>query len=161
MSHDQSGVSRARREADELSVEHPGGTQRIDPGTLLMTSAWVVHRDPSLFAEPERFRPGRFVDDPGLRRHLIWANGYDTSEPTAHDKMCAGRDQVLLAALTFLRLLVPGHRWELKDPPEWDPQESGEAGGPTSNLEVERFVHVATVDPGQAARTRDRAIQGP
>ena len=66
-----------------------------------------------------------------------------------------------LAALTFLRLLVPGHRWELKDPPEWDPQESGEAGGPTSDLEVERFVHVATVDPEQAARTRDRAIQGP
>ena len=39
------------------------GGFRIPGGSLLVVCAWVTHRRPDLWAEPERFRPERFLDD--------------------------------------------------------------------------------------------------
>lgn len=39
------------------------GGYRIARGTTVLMSQWVVHRDPRLFADPERFRPERWAED--------------------------------------------------------------------------------------------------
>ena len=43
------------------------GGQRLRKGTVVLISPWVLHRRPELFADPEQFRPDRWID-PSLRR---------------------------------------------------------------------------------------------
>lgn len=117
-------------------VESGGREHPLEAGALVMTSAYMIHRDPRSFAEPERFDPARF-SDPSARSRLIWANGYDGGSPLATNKMCAGRDVVVEAACRFIAGLVVGARWTLAEPPEWSML--GEAGGPDNGLEVARF----------------------
>jgi len=40
------------------------GDATISPGTLVLVSPYVVHRDPRFFAEPERFMPERWLSRP-------------------------------------------------------------------------------------------------
>jgi cytochrome P450 len=42
--------------------------QRVAPGLVVIMPAWVVHRDPRWFDDPEAFRPERWADD--LARRL-------------------------------------------------------------------------------------------
>jgi cytochrome P450 len=39
------------------------GGCRLPPGTTAMVSPWVTHRDPNLWAHPQRFDPDRFTHD--------------------------------------------------------------------------------------------------
>ena len=39
------------------------GGYRVPPGTQLAMSAWVTHRDPRYFADPEVFNPDRWTDE--------------------------------------------------------------------------------------------------
>jgi cytochrome P450 len=39
------------------------GGYQVPRGTTVMMSQWVVHRDPQLYAEAERFRPERWAED--------------------------------------------------------------------------------------------------
>jgi cytochrome P450 len=41
------------------------GGFRIPAGSLLVVCAWVTHRRPDLWAGPERFEPGRFLEEEG------------------------------------------------------------------------------------------------
>ncbi|XP_072052015.1 cytochrome P450 2U1-like [Amphiura filiformis] len=38
-------------------------------GTVVVLNHWAVHNDPDVWAKPEEFRPGRFIDDDGKLRH--------------------------------------------------------------------------------------------
>ncbi len=51
--------SMGRLAADDLEV----GGIRLERGTQVLASQWVVQRDPRWFREPERFRPERFLND--------------------------------------------------------------------------------------------------
>jgi len=42
----------------------------VPPGTNLLISQWITHRDPRFFPEPERFDPERWRDDP-IRRGTL------------------------------------------------------------------------------------------
>src|SRR5262249_19907530 len=44
------------------------GGYLVLPGTILLISQWVLHRDPRYFPDPERFRPDRWSD--GLAERL-------------------------------------------------------------------------------------------
>jgi cytochrome P450 len=48
-----------RRATEEIDL----GGLVVEAGTLVLVSPYVVHRSPSLFSEPERFRPERWLGD--------------------------------------------------------------------------------------------------
>jgi cytochrome P450 len=52
----------------ESLVDVEVGGYRLPKGSTFFISQWVMHRDPDLFADPERFLPGRWVGD--LQRRL-------------------------------------------------------------------------------------------
>lgn len=49
--------------------DYEAGGYRIPEGSILLSSAWVMHRDPRWFADPEQFRPERWLveDAEGMR----------------------------------------------------------------------------------------------
>jgi cytochrome P450 len=40
------------------------GDWRYEPGVVLAASAWLLHHDPDVYADPFAFRPERFLDEP-------------------------------------------------------------------------------------------------
>jgi cytochrome P450 len=49
----------ARKLADEVVL----GDHHIPAGAVLMVSVYLLHRDPSIYEDPDEFRPGRFLED--------------------------------------------------------------------------------------------------
>ncbi|TXG55846.1 hypothetical protein EZV62_017159 [Acer yangbiense] len=47
--------------ADESSKDCMVGGYHIPKGTQLLVKSWAVHSDPELWIEPDRFKPGRFL----------------------------------------------------------------------------------------------------
>ncbi|WP_206441082.1 cytochrome P450 [Streptomyces boncukensis] len=79
-------VARVAREPVEL------GGHRLRPGSTVVLLLGAANRDPSVFAEPDRFDPGR----PNSREHLAFSAG-------AH--FCLGAGLARLQATTMLREL--------------------------------------------------------
>ncbi|VFQ68350.1 unnamed protein product [Cuscuta campestris] len=60
-------------------------------------------KDPIVFADPDRFVPDRFVGEGDrLLRHVYWSNERETSNPTAENKQCPGKDLVVLMGRLLL-----------------------------------------------------------
>lgn len=78
--------------------------------SLVITSPWTLHRHPDVFAEPDRFDPGRWA--PG-RREQVARGGYLPFG--AGPRMCIGRE-LALAEATLLLAAVAG-RWSLEPVP--------------------------------------------
>lgn len=76
----------------------------VKKGELLCGFQPLVMRDPTVFEEPEVFKPDRFRDEKGaeLLDYLFWSNGPQTGTPSHHNKQCAGKDLVVLTAVVFV-----------------------------------------------------------
>jgi cytochrome P450 len=48
----------ARKVREPVTV----GGHRVEPGSVLMASAYLLHRDPEIYADPLEFRPERFLN---------------------------------------------------------------------------------------------------
>ncbi|HEX8906470.1 MAG TPA: cytochrome P450, partial [Longimicrobiaceae bacterium] len=48
--------------------EFEAGGYRVRAGTVVLTSPWIVHRDPRWWPEPERFDPGRWTPEQEAER---------------------------------------------------------------------------------------------
>jgi cytochrome P450 len=85
----------------------------VPAGTLVIISPWLLHRRPDVFAEPEAFRPDRFLGDAArtVPRGAYLPFG-------AGPRLCIGRDFALVESVLVLAELlrdhavlpVPGHR---------------------------------------------------
>jgi cytochrome P450 len=71
-------VTRKALQADELDG------CRIPAGALVILSPWLLHRHPSIWAEPDAFRPERFLDGSFDRQSFIPFG--------AGPRLCIGRD---------------------------------------------------------------------
>jgi cytochrome P450 len=92
-------VTRRANAADTLAgVEVP-------TGALVIISPWLVHHDPHVWPDPERFAPERFLDVDGARRRDVAA--LPAYLPFgAGPRMCIGRDMALLEGALVLASLV-------------------------------------------------------
>jgi cytochrome P450 len=77
------------------------GGRTYNPPTQLLGCIHLMHHDPGLYPEPDRFRPERFLEKPPEPRHwLPWGGGR---------KRCPGHHLALLEMQTVLRTLL-AHR---------------------------------------------------
>jgi cytochrome P450 len=89
---------------------HIGG-QRIDKGTNVLASPWVLHRDARFFDEPQAFRPER------------WADGLATRLPRfayvpfgGGQRVCIGSSFAQMEAALVLATIAQRFRWSLAQP---------------------------------------------
>jgi cytochrome P450 len=93
------------------------GGRTVQVGTMCLISPALLHRDPRWWAEPERFRPGRW-----LRRVPGKADRFDPKSPGqprgaylpfgAGPRMCIGEQFAWSEATTMLAEL--GRRWRIR-----------------------------------------------
>ncbi len=88
------------------------GGYEFAPGTTILFSQWVTHRDPRSFADPDAFRPERWLD--GLEDRLPRCAYFPFG---AGPRRCLGEGFALLEAATVIATiarrfsfrLLPGH----------------------------------------------------
>ena len=106
------GLSRRLKEADEV-----GGT-RIPKGNRVIISAYVTHRHPDLWPEPERFDPERFRDAPLMDRPPQDMPRYAYFPFSGGPRQCVGVNFAAMEATLVLATIaqsfelsvLPGHR---------------------------------------------------
>jgi cytochrome P450 len=92
----------------EAIAEFDLGGYRVTPGTRILVSQWVMHRDPRYFANPETCDPDR------------WANGLASRLPRyayfpfgGGPRQCIGKSFALLEATLILASVAQRFRLEL------------------------------------------------
>ena len=82
------------------------GEYRIPKGSSLFMSQWVVHRDPALFPEPERFHPARWMNGPAksLPRFAYFPFG-------GGPRICIGNRFAIMEATLVLAVLAQRFRF--------------------------------------------------
>ena len=85
----------------EALVEVEIGGYRIPKGSTLFMSQWVVHRDPALFEDPERFHPARWTsgDAHSLPRFAYFPFG-------GGPRVCIGNRFAMMEATLILAVLA-------------------------------------------------------
>ncbi|HEY7283715.1 MAG TPA: cytochrome P450 [Actinomycetota bacterium] len=121
---DYAGLGACRRVFDEAErlfpgawltsrravAEHEFDGYRVPVGATVITSSYVIHRDPRFHSEPRRFDPGRFLPE----RRAGW-------HPFAYfpfgggSKRCLGDEFAPFEAVLFLAEI--GRRWRLRPVP--------------------------------------------
>jgi retinoid hydroxylase len=84
----------------------------VPEGWTVYLALHLINRDPSIYAEPERFDPDRF--GPGReehRKHPLAFIPQGAEPPTGH--RCLGLEYSTLLTLAFLAILVRGYDWQL------------------------------------------------
>jgi cytochrome P450 len=85
---------------------------QVREGWTVWLALHLINRDPSIYAEPERFDPDRF--GPGReehQRHRLAFIPQGSDPPTSHQ--CLGLQYSTLLTLAFLVILVRGYDWWL------------------------------------------------
>lgn len=93
-------------------VESPTllGGYPLKPGSILIISQYALHRDPRLWAEPDRFDPGRFLGGGPGRQHKFAFLPFG-----AGPRICIGRGVAMMELKLILALLLRRFRFEPTD----------------------------------------------
>jgi cytochrome P450 len=82
----------------------------IAGGTTVAVSAWVAHRDPSIFPKPEEYNPERFLGEEGKELGPYFVAF------SAGARGCIGRNIAYLEQTVLLASLLHRYDFELADP---------------------------------------------
>ncbi|HEY7659424.1 MAG TPA: cytochrome P450 [Actinomycetota bacterium] len=96
-------------------AEHRAGPHTIRPGSRVLVSEWVTHRDPRFWDDPLAFRPERFTEEAtaGRPRYAYFPQG-------GGDKLCMGRELVVPMEAPLV-LATVAQRVRLRPIPGRDP----------------------------------------
>ncbi|NVB36353.1 cytochrome P450 [Pseudenhygromyxa sp. WMMC2535] len=92
---------------DVIANEEIGGFA-LEPGDMVMPSFWLLHRDPALWPDPERFDPERFAPEAVKDRHR-WAWLPFSGGP----RVCIGNSFSLLESAVIIAALMRNAEFEL------------------------------------------------
>lgn len=83
------------------------GGYHVPAGTTIFMSAWVVHRDPRFYEEPDAFRPERWLDGLAdrLPRHAYMPFG-------GGPRICIGNNFAMMEAILLLASIAQRYRLE-------------------------------------------------
>ncbi|KAL6209689.1 hypothetical protein ACLB2K_020629 [Fragaria x ananassa] len=82
---------------EDLVINSHDAAFQIKKGEVIFGYQTIATRDPKIFDKPEEFVGDRFVGDgEKLLKYVWWSNGPETENPTAANKICAGKDLVVL-----------------------------------------------------------------
>jgi C-22 sterol desaturase len=89
----------------EAKTQTDLGGHPIDKGTLVVASTYPSLHDPSVYKNPEKFDPDRFLsDDPALQQnYMVWGHG---------PHMCIGRDYAMSHMVAFVATLATTCEWD-------------------------------------------------
>lgn len=97
---------------------HTIGGHTIAPGSLVILSQWVVHRDPRWWSEPERFAPDRWMKADaaaGRPKYSYFPFG-------GGSRICIGESFAWTEAILLLATIAPRWSFALASAPRLDPR---------------------------------------
>ena len=86
---------------------------RIRPGSIVLISPWLLHRKASLWREPHRFDPDRFVTEPQRFSYIPFGAG---------QRICIGAGFAITEAILILAMIAQRYRLRLKPDHPIEPQ---------------------------------------
>lgn len=93
------------------------GEYHVRPGTIMLMSQWLLHRDPKVFDDPLEFRPER------------WTEGFEASLPKTSYfpfggglRRCIGENFALMELVISLATIAHRWRFRVNDPAKVLPQ---------------------------------------
>ncbi|KAG0614299.1 hypothetical protein M758_6G166200 [Ceratodon purpureus] len=95
-------------QATELQGYH------LPAGTMALVNAWAIHRDPSVYTNPDIFDPDRFLGRPEVN-HLSASDYFELIPFGAGRRMCPGYNQGNTSSLLMLANLLYVFDWSLPD----------------------------------------------
>ncbi|MEZ4382947.1 MAG: cytochrome P450 [Nannocystaceae bacterium] len=97
-----------RRAARDFVLPSAAGPYRVRRGDLLVALMPMIHRDPAVFADAERFAPQRFLDDPDLGARVLT---FGWSPDARHEFHCLGRVAAQAVWRRVAARLFTGFTW--------------------------------------------------
>ncbi|GLJ04843.1 hypothetical protein SUGI_0004650 [Cryptomeria japonica] len=73
------------------SVRFNGG-YRVLPTSTPRRFQPIATRDPKVFENPDEFVATRFIENKKVIKYVLWSNGFETDDPTVHNKQCPGKN---------------------------------------------------------------------
>jgi cytochrome P450 len=92
----------------EVSTETQLGPYRVLPGEQIITSQWVIHRQPRFFPDPDRFYPERWAD--GLQKRLPRFAYFPFG---GGPRLCIGNNFAMMEAILLLATIAQRFRLSL------------------------------------------------
>src|SRR6516162_9009818 len=97
---------------EPIAVDYVLG-QRIPPGAIVLIAPWLLHHKASLWPEPHRFNPDRFMTEPPRFSYIPFGAG---------QRICIGAAFAMTEAILILATIAQRYRLRLKPGHPIDPQ---------------------------------------
>ncbi|XP_041976934.1 cytochrome P450 306a1 [Aricia agestis] len=99
------------------------GDYRIPKGTMVMPLQWAIHMDPTVWENPEEFKPSRFIDENGTLLKPQEFIPFQTGK-----RMCPGDELSRMISTCFIVYLFRSVRLSLASDPPTEKELEGQIG---------------------------------
>ncbi|RDD38707.1 Allene oxide synthase, chloroplastic [Trichoplax sp. H2] len=123
----------------DLVIYSSSGKFKVVKGQLLAGSIYSAHRDPTIFKNPEEFRPFRFIEEPALKQNIVWEAGPYTVNATEDSHQCPGKGIAIPLIEVFCLYLLLHCQYTLNKEPIWTGKKSSRSGCPDEPISLKQF----------------------